>query len=292
MSEASSILDAAWLRRHPLPVHPEDTDKNSRGRVMLVGGSLRVPGGLILTALAAFRAGAGKVQMGLPEPLAIPTGIAMPEAGIFALPHDEDGEIADASMLVDKLGGCGCLVLGPAMASPSAALAMMDALLPAADAGPVLIDAACVGAAAARLAQVEVLAGGAILTPHVGEMAQLTGLEAVEIEARRDEIAVEWSTRLKAVIVMKGATTLIASPDGEVAAYGGGGVGLATGGSGDVLTGIIAGLCARGLPAYEAACWGVWLHGEAGRRLAERLGPMGFMARELPAEVPSLMRGI
>lgn len=291
MSEVSSILDAAWLRRHPLPVHPEDTDKNSRGRVMLVGGSLRVPGGLILTALAAFRAGAGKVQMGLPEPLAIPTGIAMPEAGIFSLPH-EDGEIADASALANKLEGCGCLVLGPAMASPSAAVAMMDALLPAMEAGPVVIDAACVGAAAARLAAVEALAGGAILTPHVGEMAQLTGLDAAEIEARRDGIAVEWAGRLKAVIVMKGATTLVASPDGEVASYGGGGVGLATGGSGDVLTGIIAGLCARGLPAYEAACWGVWLHGEAGRRLAERLGPMGFLARELPGEVPSLMRGV
>lgn len=291
MSEVSSILDAAWLRRHPLPVHPEDTDKNSRGRVMLVGGSLRVPGGLILTALAAFRAGAGKVQMGLPEPLAIPTGMTMPEAGIFGLPH-EDGEIADASVLTDKLEGCGCLVLGPAMASPSAAVAMMDALLPAMEAGPVVIDAACVGAAAARLAAVEALAGGAILTPHVGEMAQLTGLDAAEIEARRDGIAVEWAGRLKAVIVMKGATTLVASPDGEVASYGGGGVGLATGGSGDVLTGIIAGLCARGLPAYEAACWGVWLHGEAGRRLAERLGPMGFLARELPGEVPSLMRGV
>jgi len=291
MSEVSSVLDAAWLRRHPLPVHPEGTDKNSRGRVVLVGGSLRVPGGLILTALAAFRAGAGKVQLGLPEPLAIPTGIALPEAGIFALPH-EDGEIADASALVERLEGCGCLVLGPAMASPTAAVAMMDALLPAMQAGPVVIDAACVGAAAARLAAVEALAGGAILTPHLGEMAQLTGLEAAEIEARRDAVAVEWAERLKAVIVMKGATTLIASPDGEVASYGGGGVGLATGGSGDVLTGIIAGLCARGLPAYEAACWGVWLHGEAGRRLAERLGPMGFLARELPGEVPSLMRGV
>ena len=80
-------------------------------------------------------------------------------------------------------------------------------------------------------------------------------------------------------------------PDGEVAVYAGGGVGLATGGSGDVLAGLIAGLVARGLPGWEAACWGVWLHGEAGRRLAERMGPVGFLARELAAEVPGLMRG-
>lgn len=286
-----ATLDAAWLRRHPLPVHPERTDKNSRGRVMLVGGSLLVPGGLILTAEAAFRAGAGKVQVALPEPLAIPTGIAVPEAGIFALPA-EDGEIADAAGVADRLSGCDCLALGPAMASPAAATAMMDALLPAAEAGPVVIDAACVGAAAARLAAVEALAGGAILTPHVGEMALLTGLDADEIEDRRTGVAAEWAGRLRAVIVLKGATTLVAAPDGEVALYAGGGVGLATGGSGDVLTGLIAGLCARGLPAWEAACWGVWLHGEAGRRLAERLGPMGFLARELAAEVPSLMRGV
>ena len=97
---------------------------------------------------------------------------------------------------------------------------------------------------------------------------------------------------LGAVMVLKGPTTVLANPQGDVALYGGGGAGLATGGSGDVLTGIIAGLSARGLGNWEAACWGVWLHGEAGRRLSERHGPMGFLARQLPAETPSLMRGI
>ena len=111
-------------------------------------------------------------------------------------------------------------------------------------------------------------------------------------QARREAVAVEYAGRLDAVLLIKGSTTLIASPGGELAIYGGGGVGLATGGSGDVLTGIIAGLTARGLPAWEAACWGVWLHGEAGRRLAERMGPMGFLARELPGEIPALMRGV
>ncbi|WP_299363026.1 NAD(P)H-hydrate dehydratase [uncultured Paracoccus sp.] len=285
-------LDAAWLRGHPLPVHPEQTDKNSRGRVMLVGGSSLVPGGLILTATAAFRAGAGKVQVALPAPLAIPTGIALPEAGIYALPADENGEIADAAPVTDKIGSCGCLALGPAIATPKAAGFVLDALLPAAADNPVILDAACVAAAADRLDAIAALAGGSVLTPHAGEMAQLTGLDADDIEARRDEIAVEWAARLRAVLLIKGATTLIASPDGELTVYGGGGVGLATGGSGDVLTGLIAGLIARGMPAWEAACWGVWLHGEAGRRLAERLGAMGYMARELPGEVPSLMRGI
>ena len=286
-----AVLDSAWLRRHPLPQHPEGTDKNSRGRVMLVGGSLTVPGGLLLTAEAAFRAGAGKVQLALPEPLAIPSGIAMPESGVVALPVTDEGEIAGLGALPDRITGCDCVAIGPAMASTSAAGAVLDGLLPVAS-GPVILDAAAVSASADRHNALAALPGGAILTPHVGEMAALTGLEPEDIEARREEVAVDHAARLRAVLLIKGPTTVIASPDGELAVYGGGGVGLATGGSGDVLTGLIAGLCARGLPAWEAVCWGVWLHGEAGRRLSERMGSMGFLARDLPGEVPALMRGI
>ena len=287
----AAVLDSAWLRRHPLPVHPEGTDKNSRGRVMLVGGSLTVPGGLVLTATAAFRAGAGKVQIALPEPLAIPTGMAMPESGMFPLPVSDAGEIAGLGDLAERAVACGCLAIGPAMGGTEAAEAVLDGLLPKAE-GPVILDAAAVAAARDRHEMVAALPGGAILTPHAGEMAQLTGLDCDEIEARREAVAVEYAGRLDAVLLVKGSTTLIASPGGELAIYGGGGVRLATGGSGDVLTGIIAGLTARGLPAWEAACWGVWLHGEAGRRLAERMGPMGFLARELPGEIPALMRGV
>ncbi|WP_112874137.1 NAD(P)H-hydrate dehydratase [Paracoccus endophyticus] len=284
-------LDAKWLRHHPLPHHPEDTDKNSRGQVMLVGGSRMVPGGVVLTAEAAFRAGAGKVQIALPEPLAIPAGFSLPEAGFFPLPATLDGEIAGPGDLAERVGRCGCLAIGPAIGSTPAAGLVLDALLPVADM-TVILDAAAVAAAADRHGQVAALDGRAILTPHVGEMAQLTGLAAEDIEARRDEIVADYARRLRAVVLIKGATTIIANPEGELIVYAGGGVGLATGGSGDVLTGAIAGLSARGLPPWEATCWGVWLHGEAGRRLAERLGPMGFMARELPAEFPSLMRGV
>ena len=115
----AQVLDSVWLRRHPLPVHPEDTDKNSRGRLMLVGGSTLVPGGLTLTATAAFRAGAGKVQIALPEPLAIPSGIAMPESGVFALPVSDEGEIAGLGTLSDRITCCDCVAIGPAMASTS-----------------------------------------------------------------------------------------------------------------------------------------------------------------------------
>ena len=285
------IIDSAWLRRHPLPLPAEGTDKNARGRVILVGGSLLVPGGLVLTAEAAFRAGAGKVQIALPQPLAIPTGMAMPESGVLSLPVSEDGEIAGVGALADRISGCGCLAIGPAMGSTEAAGGVLDALLGAA-AGPVILDAAAVGGAVGREDAIAGLPAGAILTPHLGEMAQLSGLDASAIEADRESVARDFAARLNAVLLIKGGTTVIAGPDGSLAVYGGGGVGLATGGSGDVLTGVIAGLCARGMDPWPATCWGVWLHGEAGRRLAERTGPMGFMARDLPAEIPALMRGV
>jgi NAD(P)H-hydrate repair Nnr-like enzyme with NAD(P)H-hydrate dehydratase domain len=95
--------------------------------------------------------------------------------------------------------------------------------------------------------------------------------------------------RFGAAVALKGTSTLIAAPDGRLVRYAGGGIGLATGGSGDVLAGVIGGLMARGLPAFEATCWGVWLHGEAGRILAGKVGPVGFLANELLPELPALL---
>ena len=113
--------------------------------------------------------------------------------------------------MADRLSGCDCLALGPAMASADAGGRVMDALLPAAGSGPVVMDAACIEAVASRLDAVAALSGGAVLTPHAGEMAQLTGLDCDEIEARREAVAVEYAGRLDAVLLVKGSTTLIAS---------------------------------------------------------------------------------
>lgn len=292
MRASPITLDAAWLRAHPLPVHAEQTDKNSRGRVVLVGGSALVPGGLRLTAEAAFQSGAGKVQLAVPESLAIPLGMMLPEAGFFALPAGDDGEIAGTAPVLDLIGQCDCLVIGPAMGSVDAAGRVLDALLPRRGACSVILDAAAVSAGAGREHLLSGLSGRLILTPHAGEMSALTGETAEVLTENREAVLTRLARDFGAVVMLKGPTTLLANPAGELALYGGGGVGLATGGSGDVLAGIIAGLSARGLPDWEAACWGVWLHGEAGRRLAERHGPMGFLARHLPAETPSLMRGI
>jgi NAD(P)H-hydrate repair Nnr-like enzyme with NAD(P)H-hydrate dehydratase domain len=123
-------------------------------------------------------------------------------------------------------------------------------------------------------------------------MAAMLEWPAERVEQDRVAAVTFAAERFGAVVVLKGSTSLVAAPHGELFAYAGGGVGLATGGSGDVLAGIAAGLAARGAAPLDAALWAVWLHGEAGRRCAEQLGPLGFLARELLAHVPPLMRGV
>jgi hydroxyethylthiazole kinase-like uncharacterized protein yjeF len=131
-----------------------------------------------------------------------------------------------------------------------------------------------------------------ILTPHAGEMAHLTGIAKDEINAAPDPRALEAAQAWNAVLALKGARTVIATPDGTLYQHEGGNVGLAISGSGDVLAGIIAGLAARGAPLDQAACWGVALHARAGERLAERMGTLGYLAREISQEIPALLEQI
>lgn len=295
VGEAIAPLDSAWLRGNPLPVHGSGTDKNSRGRVLAVGGSRLVPGGLRLTGEAAFRAGAGKVQFATIASCAIALGLMVPEAGVIALDEDAAGEIAAEKVdrLASAVTSCDCLVLGPGMVEREPARALLSVLLrePRED-GTVLLDAAAIGAAAKEAPLVRQHSGRMVLTPHSGEMAALLGKSAEAIEADRVGHVREAAEAFGAVVILKGSSTLLATPDGDLLEYAGGGVGLATGGSGDVLAGVIAGLLARGHSPLQVSGWGVWLHGEAGRRLAERHGPIGFLARELSPLVPGLMRGI
>ena len=281
-------LDSALLLERPLPQVDSDADKNTRGRVLAVGGSVRVPGGLMLTCEAALRAGAGKVQAAVPASLAVPTGIAMPEIGMIALP-ESDGEIGNPAPLAEALGFADAVVAGPAMASDEAGARVAKALC---EAEPVLVlDALVLRALTGCTERIAARSGRTILTPHTGEMAALLECEADEIERDPAAAARAGAERYGAVVVVKGPTSFIAGPDGELFAYAGGGAGLATGGSGDVLAGIAAGLAARGAAPLDAVLWAVWLHGEAGRRCGERIGPVGFLSRELLAIVPSLMRG-
>ena len=297
MAEPDAIaLDSDWLRAHPLPEPAVDADKNERGRVLAVGGCRSVPGGIRLTAEAALRAGAGKVRVATVESAAIALGVAMPEIAVFGLPEDAEGEIgADSGVVLSPLfEHIDAVIVGPAIGSEAAAGAIVDRLLKAADCqAPIVLDAAALTCLPpARIRPLARRKHPVILTPHLGEMAGMLDCETDEIDADRPAAVRRAAKRFGAICVLKGSTTLVATPEGELFAYAGGGVGLATGGSGDVMAGIAAGLAARGTEPLDATLWAVWLHGEAGRRCAEQLGPLGFLARELLLHVPGLMRAV
>jgi hydroxyethylthiazole kinase-like uncharacterized protein yjeF len=289
---APTSLTPELLRTMPLPTHQEGADKNSRGRVLVIAGSREVPGAALLTGVAALRAGAGKVQVAAPAGAAPHLAMAMPEARVFPLAETEAGGIdpREAAMLARRCAGADAVVLGPGMMDPPALAALTREVLARAEGeAAFLLDAGALAALADCREALRRHAGRLVLTPHVGEMAGLLGCPAAEVAEDPLAAARRAAATFGAVVDMKGGRSFVASPQGEAWSCDRGNVGLATSGSGDTLAGIIAALVARGAPPLQAALWGVFLHAEAGDRLARRVGPLGYLAREIPEEVPGIM---
>ncbi|MGV3511026.1 MAG: NAD(P)H-hydrate dehydratase [Novosphingobium sp.] len=289
MAEAQT-LDGAWLRKHPLPQPHEESDKNARGRVLVVGGCTMVPGGVRLTAEAALRAGAGKVRIATVEATSMMIGVLMPEVAVQPLFADAKGEIdAGRAALEAEVDKTDCLVLGPAMSCADQASALVGKLMVAAGNTALVLDAAALMAICGHAPSLGERRSPAVLTPHLGEIAALLGDDAEVIDRDRAAAVRLCAERFGSVVVLKGAVSLVAAPTGELFSYSGGNVGLATGGSGDVMAGIAAALLARGAEPLQAALWSAWLHGEAGRRCAEAIGPLGYLASELLGFIPRVM---
>jgi ADP-dependent NAD(P)H-hydrate dehydratase len=285
-----TAVDAALLATMPLPRHGADADKDDRGRVLVIGGSRAVPGALLLSGVAALRAGAGKLQLATVESAAVHIGVAVPEALVMALAETPGGDIAPggAATVMDSLCRCDAVLIGPGMLDEPAATELTIEML-AADGPAFVIDAGALCNLKALAGAMARHGGRIVLTPHAGEMARLMDLDVAAIEADPLAVAKHAAAELGAIVALKGGRTAIAAPDGRTWQYSLGQVGLATSGSGDTLAGVIAGLLARGAAPHEAAIWGVYLHGEAGNRLSATRGPVGFLARELLAEIPSIM---
>jgi ADP-dependent NAD(P)H-hydrate dehydratase len=293
-------VDAALLRAWPLPLPAMEADKEQRGHVLVLGGSREMPGAVILAATAALRAGAGKLTIATGNSVAQLVALAIPEARVLGLAETEAGgftqeAVARLDPLADHITA---VLVGPGMEDEATTAALVHALLPRLDgtSTSVVLDACAMGAvlhppdgapgAPYRFAQ------PLVVTPHAGEMAHLTGIPKEQIVAAPDRQAVAAAERWNAVVALKGARTVIAAPSGERWQHEGGNVGLATSGSGDVLAGVIAGLAARGADLAQATCWGVALHAQAGERLAERLGILGYLARELADAIPALLEQV
>jgi len=288
-----TAIDDHALREWPLPVE-SDGDKEARGRVVIVAGSTELPGPAVLAATAALRAGAGKVTIATPASIAGRMGFAVPESRVIALDETAEGVLtANALTAIQDLADkAAALLVGPGLPYSDSTQSLTVALLTSYAKAGIVLDAAAMDVAQTSGGRISRFAQPVVLTPHAGEMAKLTGLPKNEITADPVSTALHRSKAWNAIVALKGATTHIAAPDSRLWRNDRGNFGLAISGSGDVLAGIITGLIARGAALEQAAVWGVALHARAGERLAQRFGPLGYLARELPAEVPAIMAAL
>jgi ADP-dependent NAD(P)H-hydrate dehydratase len=314
-SNSPTLVTPSLLREWPLPAPGED--KYSRGSVLVIGGARATPGAALLAGTAALRAGAGKLTLAVAESVAMQVAVALPECGAMGLPETAEGSVTGEGLdrISSYLDRADVILVGPGLDDPDLAEELLRVLLEReadsrsgdsgsggsgsggsgsgegnARGGPaVVLDAYALGGLVKVAGQLGPWKGRLILTPNPKEAAVLLEREVDDLAADVAEIA----DKFQAVVSCQG---LIARPSGGDApeeselwqmttGYGG----LGTSGSGDVLAGAIAGLRARGTTGPQAACWGTHLHAAAADRLASRMGPLGFLARELADELPALM---
>jgi len=288
MSPRPTALSRAELARHPLPAVTE-ASKDERGRLLVVAGSRNTPGSAVLAATAAMRSGCGKVSIATVESMAPHVALAVPESYVLPLPERRDGAFARSAigLIVDRCDDVDAIVVGPGLKQSKLCSDLASALLALGRKGLVL-DAAMLYS----LRPIDGVlrdAAAPILLPHKREMAALLDCEPDEVDANPLACGLKCATRYGALTLVKGPRSHVVCPDGRVWKYAGGGPGLGVSGSGDVLAGILGGLLARGTEPLAALLWAVWLHGEAGAELTRKVGKVGFLARELSAEVPALL---
>src|SRR5688572_29462800 len=272
-SPRSRKVTRALLDGFALPKPRSDGDKETRGRVLVIGGEVSLPGAVILAGTAALRAGAGKLQLASCATIAPHIGVAVPESMSIALSETKDGAIDPnaANVLREYIESTDAILIGPGMKRSKDNDRLVTALLQMQTTAGIVLDA---GALYALVNNPDILhahGGNAIITPHVSEMSALLDLEIEAIEADAPGVAARAGRKFGCVVALKGPTTFIATPDGDLFRYDSGDVGLGTSGSGDTLGGIAAGLLARGAPPLNSALWAVYLHGAAGNALARRV---------------------
>ena len=287
--------DAAYVWTCLRP-RPRDSHKGTFGAVLAVAGSASYRGAAALAVEGALRTGAGIVTLASVEPVLAAVSARLPECCLCPCEAGAEGGIAPENIPRIQRQKATVLLLGPGLGytAQSAARAaetrtLVQTLLPG-FAGSAVLDADGLNAAADLLQAGKTLhpRSELILTPHPGEMARLTGLSAAAIHADREGTALRFARAWNAVVVLKGAQTVIAAPDGRCRVSPTGNPGLSRGGSGDVLAGMTSALLACGLPAFEAAVCAVYLHGAAADRAAAKHGEAGMLPHDLFAALGTL----
>lgn len=277
-----------------LPELPPDAHKGFRGHVLFVGGSTGLTGAVTLSALAALRTGVGLVTVAVPRTLNPIMEVKLTEA--MTKPVADTGEGSFAIEALDEVArlslGMEVLAVGPGIGRHPETGEFVKALLKSVKL-PAVVDADGLYPYSGNAELLKGREGSTIITPHPGEMARLMGLTTAQVQADRIAVARDCARKSGAVVVLKGAATIVAEPPPHGASREGrawinstGNPGMATGGSGDVLTGVVAGLLCRGLEPFAAAVVGVFLHGLAGDIATERFGVNGILAGDVLDNVP------
>ncbi len=303
--------------RAGLPARPASAHKGTFGRALIVAGSVNYVGAAALAGSGAKRVGAGLVTLGLPAPIQAAVAANLMEATYLLLPHDL-GVVASGAVEVlrEQMDDYEALLLGPGLTQEPATVAFVHTLLglerqerrghigfvsrsaaeepQQASLPSLVVDADGLNALALAHEWWKGLPPDTILTPHPGEMARLMGGDTTtqDVQADREGVAGRMAKAWNAVVVLKGAFTVVAAPDGRMAIIPFANAGLATAGSGDVLSGAIVGLRAQGMGAFEAAVAGAYLHGLAGEMARAELGDMGMVAGDLPPRLPLALQSV
>ncbi len=269
-----------------LPSRAVDSHKGSYGRVVLIGGSIGMSGAISLAGLGALRGGAGLVYLACPRSVWSAVAAIEPSYLTIPLPEDALGRLAIPS-IPDIMAACqnaDAVAIGPGLGQSDELREVVSQVIRGVDV-PCVVDADALNLLVERQGLFASARSLRVLTPHPGEFSRLTGLPIREIQAHRESLAVEFAQRHRVVLVLKGAGTIVTDGD-RLFINRTGNPGMATGGTGDVLTGLITALIAQGADPFDAACLGCHLHGLAGDLAAEELSPPGMIASDLPKYLP------
>ena len=285
----SEVVTPALLREWQLS--GPGTDKDSRGHVLVLGGAASTPGAVLLAAESTLRAGAGKLAVATVRSVAAALGVALPEAMVTGLDEDDRGTIATsaADELVEQAEPVDALLVGPGFTDPQGAEQLLTALLPRVSV-PVVLDALGTAYLTHHRDGLHHLDGRAVVTANPTELARIVDCDESETSEDPHRAAEELARSARVVVLAGASTKHVVAPDGRSWVVEGGTSGLGVSGSGDVQAGIVAGLLAREGDPAQAAVWGAYLHARVGERLAGSVGPVGFLARELPAAVPAVLK--
>ncbi len=268
-----------------LPDRAADSHKGDFGKILLLCGSKGYTGAAYLAAMGALRSGAGLVFQGVPESIYEIEAVKLNEAIVFPLP-DADGKLSDKAIpeILERLPRMDAVLIGPGLGQSNEVLAVVDMVLKTAQC-PVVLDADGINVIAAHKDILRGRTNPTILTPHTGEFARLGGVIGESRVAAAEEMALD----LGCILLLKGHNTVIT--DGQNTYINPtGNPGMAVGGSGDVLAGIIAAFLGQGIEPLEAAACGAWVHGAAGDLCAEEIGQYGMLPSDMVNVLPRLLK--